>query len=247
MNIKNVLKMILVSLKGRHRNVINDKKELIDNTFRRCNPVPSSFADLGGIWNVDGGYTFYTLGKYKASHAILADTEITESVFQKSSLNNNLKLIQGNFGEPAVAERIGKVDAIFLFDVLLHQVKPDWNEILKMYAERTSYFVVYNPQWIGSGETVRLIDLGKDEYFRNVPHAKDAPLYRMFYEKMFEINPRHNRIWRDVHNVWQWGITDRDLTGEMENLGFKMKWFRNCGQFGHLPNFENHAFIFQRS
>lgn len=51
------------------RNINLDKKELTDYTFRRRNPPPHSFADLGGVWNVDGVYTFYTLSEYGANRA----------------------------------------------------------------------------------------------------------------------------------------------------------------------------------
>jgi len=224
-----------------------NKKELIDYTFGYCKPVPTSFADLGGIWNVDGAYTFYTLRKYGAKYAFLVDVYFTDASLKKSRFKSNLKLIQGNFTEESVAEQIGKVDAIFLFDVLLHQVKPDWNEILEKYSKRTNYFVVYNPQWTGSENTVRLLDLGQDEYFRNVPHTKEHPSYKVLFDKMNEkIHPQHQRIWRDFYQVWQWGITDRDLLSNMENLGYKIQWYKNCGRFESLPNFENHAFVFQK-
>ncbi len=49
--------------------------------------------------------------------------------------------------------------------------------------------------------TVRLLDLGYEEFFQNVPCAKDNPLYNEVFEKMYEIHPRHNRIWRDIHNI----------------------------------------------
>jgi len=229
------------------RNFNLDKKELIDYTFGCCKPAPTSFADLGGVWNIDGAYSFYTLRKYGAKYAFLVDTDFTDAALKKSRSESNLKLIQGNFGEESVAEQIGKVDAIFLFDVLLHQVKPDWNEILEKYSKRTNYFVVYNQQWTGSENTVRLLDLGQEEYFRNTPHAKEHPAYKGLFDKMNEIHPQHQRIWRDIHNVWQWGITDRDLLHNMENLGYKIQWYKNCGRFGSLPNFENHAFVFQKT
>lgn len=223
-----------------------NKKQLIDYVYSYCHPVPASFADLGGIWNVDGEYTFYTLRKYGAESAFIVDTDFTDAALKKSRSKDNLKLIQGNFGEESVAEQIGKVDAIFLFDVLLHQVKPDWNEILENYSKRTNYFLVLNQQWTGSENTVRLIDLGRDEYFRNVPHTEEHPTYKALFDKMNEEHPQHKRIWRDIHNVWQWGITDKDLFRNMENLGYKMQWYKNCGRFGSLPNFENHSFVFQK-
>jgi hypothetical protein len=223
-----------------------DKKDLIDYTYLRCRPVPASFADLGGIWNVDGAYTFYTLRSYGAKCAFLVDTNFTEASLKKGRSERSLRLIKGNFGEQSVAQQIGIVDAIFLFDVLLHQVRPDWNQILEQYSTCTKYFVVYNEQWIGSENTVRLLDFGPDEYFRNVPHAKEHPIYKDLFGKMYEIHPQYKRIWRDTPDVWQWGITDGDLLCTMEKLGYKMQYYKNCGRFGSLPNFENHAFVFQK-
>ena len=66
-------------------------------------------------------------------------------------------------------DQVGRVDAIFLFDVLLHQVAPDWDTILEMYAKNVRVFGIYNQQWTGADTTVRLLDLGEEEYFRNVP------------------------------------------------------------------------------
>jgi hypothetical protein len=244
---KRAVTKLRMYVQGHSMNFNLDKKQLIDYTFRHCNPVPASFADLGGIWNVDGAYTFYTLRKYGAKCAFLVDTNFTDSSIEKGRAESNLKLLPGNFGEESVADQIGMVDAIFLFDVLLHQVKPDWNEILENYSKRTNYFLVYNQQWIRSDKTVRLIDLGRDEYFKNVPIDKEHPTYKALFDKMYEIHPQHKRIWRDIHNVWQWGITDHDLLRTMWSLGFEMQYFKSCGRFGSLPNVENHAFLFQKT
>jgi hypothetical protein len=51
---------------------------------------------------------------------------------------------------------------------------------------------------------------------------------------------------RGVPNVWQWGITDRDLLEKVKSLGFSLQYYKNCGQFGGLENFENHAFMFRK-
>jgi glycosyltransferase involved in cell wall biosynthesis len=225
-----------------------DKKVLIDYVYTRCLPPPLSFADLGGIWNIDGAYTFYTLSEYGARNAFLVDFNFTEVSILKSQTESTLKLIRGNFGEEPVVQQIGNVDAVFLFDVLLHQVKPDWNEILKAYSEHTRYFVIHNQQWTGSEHTVRLLDMGREEYFKNVPHDKEHPTYTALFDKMNEeIQPGENRAWRDTPSVWQWGITDHDLIKTMDKLGYKMQYYKNCGRFGSLPNFENHAFVFQKT
>ncbi len=223
-----------------------NKKDVIDFVFRNVQHEPRSFADLGGVWGVHGAYTFYTLDNYEIESSFLVDTDFTEKVINQSRKHSNLILINSNFGNSTVLGQIGKVDAIFLFDVLLHQVKPDWDEILELFTPVTNCFVVFNPQFINAEQTVRLLDLGVDDYFKNVPFKRDNPLYKDLFEKMYDIHPQYNRIWRDIHNVWQWGITDRDLRGKMEELGFKLSYFMNCGRFGYLENFENHAFVFSK-
>jgi len=246
--IKKSLKQQIRSLKlGLPRNFNFDKKDLIDFTFQRITPKPQSFADLGGVWGIDAAYTFYTLDRYEITFAFLVDTDFTDAVIKKSRKYENLNLIGGNFGDTTILKQLDKVDVIFLFDVLLHQVKPDWDEILKMYSPVTNCYVVLNQQFIKSGKTVRLLDLGFDEYFENVPCDKEHPTYKALFEKMYDIHPEHKRIWRDIHNVWQWGITDEDLCRRMKDLGFTLQYYKNCGQFGHLKNFQNHAFVFQKS
>jgi hypothetical protein len=228
--------------------VVNpDKTELIDYVYRRCQPTPKSFADLGGIWGVDGAYTWYILRQYGADRGYLVDTNFTEGAKKTARTHRNVQLIEGNFGEKKVADQLGIADAVLLFDILLHQVKPDWNEVLELYSKGTEYFLIFNQQWTASEDTVRLLDLGRDEYFRNIPHGPDHPAYQALFEHMDEIHPQHKRVWRDIHNVWQWGISDHDLQQTLNRLGYKMQYYKNCGRVGSLPNFENHAFVFQKA
>ncbi len=227
-------------------NFNQDKKDLIDFAYERLAPRPMAFADLGGVWGVDGAYTRYTLQRYGATRAVLVDTNFTDKVIEVAPSFPSLTLVKGNFGDPVTAERVGHVDAIFLFDVLLHQVKPDWDQVLAMYAPRTRLFVIYNQQWVGGRRTVRLLDLPRDQYFANVPHDRTVPPYSFLFEKMYEMNTEHGRIWRDVHNIWQWGIVDHDLIDCLDHLGFTLQLYKNCGQWGELRNIQNHAFVFQK-
>lgn len=222
----------------------NDKLELIDFAFTEFNA--HSFADLGGVWGVNGGYTFYALDKYNPTNAVLVDTHPTDKVIERSKNFPHLRFIQGNFGSARVAEEVGQVDAIFLFDVLLHQVAPNWDEVLEIYAQKTKCMVIFNQQWIGGSSTVRLLDLGENEYFRNVPHSRYESAYSTLFQKLHEKHPDHDRAWKDVHHIWQWGITDLDLKNKLESLGFHMQHTKNCGQFRKLTNFENHAFVFTK-
>jgi hypothetical protein len=221
-----------------------DKLDLIDFAFTSQKAL--SFADLGGVWGVEGGYSFYALEKFNPAKAVLVDTHPTESMLIESQKYARLRFIEGNFGNELTALEVGQTDAIFLFDVLLHQVDLDWNEILEIYSRQTGCFAIFNQQWVGTGSTVRLLDLGEDEYFQNVPHAKDEEPYDSLFRKLDQKHPDHDRNWRDVHHIWQWGITDKDLQSKLESLGFQLQYYKNCGQFGHLKNFENHAFVFRK-
>jgi hypothetical protein len=220
------------------------KLRLIDVACRQMRM--RSFADLGAVWNVDGGYTFYAAGKHPIERAYLVDADMTQAVFEARERHPSVELIEANFGDPAVPRRIHDVDGVFLFDTLLHQVKPDWDAVLELYAQHTRLFLIFNPQYLASKTSVRLLDLGREEYFRNVPHPPEYDVYKMVFENPDAINPRHGRPNRDIPNIWQWGITGGDLMRKMESIGFQLEYFRNCGRFGNLRNFENHAFIFSR-
>ena len=133
---------------------------------------------------------------------------------------------------------------VLLFDVLLHQVSPDWNEVVAMYAPVTRCFLVFNQQFVAGERTVRLVDLGVDEYFRHVRFPRTSPGYRDLVERPLAIHPEHGRPYRDVHHLWQWGITDHDLISTFAAHRFRAVHRENCGRFGDFPSFENHAFIF---
>jgi hypothetical protein len=205
---------------------------------------PKTFADLGGVWRIDAGYTFEALKRPSTERGYLVDTDFTPPVLEKQRKDPRLHLVNKNFGDPSVAEAIGPVDVVFFFDTLLHQVKPNWNEILAMYAKIAKGFLIYNQQWVGGKQTIRLLDLGEERYLSEVP--SEAPTYRGLFQRLDEINPKHQRPWRDVHNIWQWGIVDSDLMRTMDDLGFKLELFRNCAQTQKLKNFEDHLFVYTR-
>ncbi|MBI9077609.1 MAG: hypothetical protein JEZ02_19555 [Desulfatibacillum sp.] len=223
-----------------------DKKEIIDFALGRLLPSPCSFADLGGIWDVDGAYTFHALENHDVSRACLVDTDFTDKALARAEKFSSLQTIKDNFGRPQTLKKIGQVDAVFLFDVLLHQVNPNWDEILEMYAQICSCFVIFNQQWTGGRNTVRLLDLGEEAYFANVPHNPEHPNYAGLFDRLDQIHPQHNRKIRDIHNIWQWGITDTDLIVKMKELGYALHYFKNCGHFKNLDNFQNHAFVFSK-
>lgn len=222
-----------------------DKKELIDFACQRLGM--RSFADLGAVWRVDGGYTFYAMEQHHVGNAVIVDTDVTPGLLQMQKKHPQLKIVQGNFGDSSIPSRIGAVDGVFMFDTLLHQVRPNWDDILRMYAGIARILLIFNQQFTNLRTTTRLLDLGRDEYFRNVPTGPDEEPYKTYFRDLDAIHPQHGRPYRDIHNIWQWGIIDSDLIACANDLGFKMQFYKNCGQFESLRNVENHAFVFSKS
>jgi hypothetical protein len=217
------------------------KKRAIDAGFERIGA--RSFADLGGVWAVEGGYTFYAADTHRVERAALVDAEPTPAVIERAGATPNVSLVRGNFGSEEVAAQVGEVDAVLMFDVLLHQVAPDWDDVLRIYAPRTRSFVIVDPQYVEAERTVRLLDLGADEYERITP---PQPAYDAVRDRLDEPAPYGSRPNRDVHNIWQWGIVEADLRALMDELGFALVFYENAGVWQGLPAFENHAFVFIR-
>jgi hypothetical protein len=158
-----------------------------------------------------------------------------------------LEHLRGNFGDREVAEALGQIDVAMFFDVLLHQVAPDWHEVLAIYAPHCRRFAIVQPQW-NDAQTVRLLDLGKDEYLASIPGGENAhgTIYDGLFDRLDQINEQRGRAWRDVHDIWQWGISDRDLIERMAALGFGLRMFENTGPWRGLARFHDAAFVFDR-
>jgi hypothetical protein len=201
-----------------------------------------SLADLGAIWAVDGGYSSYAHDRYGLEKIIIVDDDISSTVRKRYERSDSARLIEGNFGTEAVRDQVGKVDAVILFDVLLHQVSPDWNEILSMYAANTQTFILSGP-WHNGTSTIRLTDLTREKYMGMVP-ADDIRDYA--WDHLDEINPARGQVWRDVHDIWQWAITDGDLRSCLHGLGFSLKYFENLGAWRGLHSFGNYSYVFSR-
>jgi hypothetical protein len=224
----------------------NRKKfRILDTVFRDIAPSSKSFADLGGVWRVEAAYTIYALKTYSINRAFLVDTNISPLLEQRLQQFPHLQVLRGDFGNEDILESIGPVDVLILFDVLLHQVHPHWDEILQRCAQLARVIVVYNQQYVRGPETIRLTDLPLREYTAIVPRRRDR-LYDFIYEHASEIHPEYHKPWKDIHNVWQWGITDRGLRTLMSGLGYREEWYRNYGMFSDLRSFEDHAFVFVR-
>ncbi len=193
---------------------------------------------------MDAAYSIYGLAQPGIHHAYLVDYAFTPAVLQTAKRDRRLRLLHGNFGSPEVIREVPAVDVILLFDVLLHQVDPDWDGIIRAYAASTRSFAVVQPQWVGSAATVRLVDLGREKYLANVPRL---PEHELLFDRLEERHVIHNRPYIDVPDVWQWGITDDDLISAMGAAGFTTVHQENGGRWGELPAFEMHGFVFAKA
>jgi hypothetical protein len=220
-----------------------DKLGLIDRAFQIAQPAAISFADLGGVWKVNGAYTRYALRRASVRRGVLVDTDFPPRLHARLSSNSRLQLIDGDFSSPEITSEVGNVDIVFFFDVLLHQAKPSWDVVLTTYAKRTPCVVIYNQQYVLDTASVRLTALPLNEYLALAPREGED-LYRHVYAHGDEKHPKYGKPWRDIHNIFQWGITDRDLRATMTNAGFQEVFYRNYGRFSTLTAFENHGFVF---
>lgn len=181
----------------------NHKQKLIDLAYTNLPCHPKSFVDVGAVWGIDGAYTYYILETYGALSAYIVDQIITPEVIRQSRAFPQLTIHQGNIADDDFLKTIDQVDMVLLFDILLHQVNPNWWELLKMYASKCEHFLIFNPQYIKSDRTIRLLYLGVDQYFKTIPHNPDEPNYRELIEHPNQVHPILNRPWRDIHHIWQ--------------------------------------------
>jgi hypothetical protein len=222
------------------------KLRVIDYCFEQLGC--RSFADLGGVWAVDGGYSRYAADIHEAESGVIVDDDFTDEYLKQSRRLPKLTHVRRNFGDPALIEGLGDLDVAFFYDVLVHQVAPDWDELLELYAPHVRCFGIVQPQWNGD-ESVRLFDLGEEAYLAAIPSVDQGPgtVYDGLFDRLDEINERRGRPWRDVHDVWQWGITDAGLIDRMADLGFGLRYFENTGSWRGLEDFHEGAFIFDRA
>lgn len=225
--------------------VNRDKLQLIDYTFGEVFPDAKSFADLGGVWKVNAAYSVHTMKRRRVERGVLVDTNYPQGLKERLQRYPGLSVVEGDFSLAETARVVGKVDVVYFFDVLLHQANPDWDDVLKVYANLSPCFVIYNQQFVRGEEAVRLTDLPFEQCIELVSDLR-YDTYRYIYDHKTEMHPQYHKPWGDIHNVFQWGITDKVLRDTMSKLGYEEVLFKNYGRFLDLSAFEDHAFIFRR-
>jgi hypothetical protein len=233
-------------LRGYTIYVNSDKLRLIDHVYQSDFPGATSFVDLGGVWKVDGGYSLYTLHKYHLTNGTIVDTNYPDRLRDKLTRESRLRIIQGDFTNPDVIRAIGEVDVAYFFDVLLHQANPSWADVLSAYSSVARCIVIFNQQYVQGENSIRLTKLPLEQYLTMTPHYREE-VCRFVYDHANEIHPEFHKPWIDIHQIFQWAITDHDLVEVMSRLGYRQVHYRNCGRFSNLSAYENHAFVFLRS
>jgi hypothetical protein len=213
-----------------------------------------SLADLGAAWGVEGGYAFYAAERWDLGRVVIVDENLKRYpvIQERAAQTPAVELVEGNFGNDGVASLVKRVDAVLMFDVLLHQVSPsDWRQVLSLYAPRTELFAMVGPWWRDE-TTTRLPDLGRDRYLELVP---DLRIHAELFDRIEQINPERGLPWRDCQDVWQWGISDSDLRRTMSELGFRLAQFEDHGTWSYpdarglerrLGEFFNGLYLFVR-
>jgi len=215
------------------------KFALIDTAFERF--APRSLVDLGGVWAVEGAYTFHAVREQPLEAATLVD-ELVHPELERRAARLGVRTVRGNFGNRDVQAQVGPAELVLFYDILLHQVGPDWDELLAGWSKTARVVAVTCPVFRGE-RTLRLPDLPRDEYLDLVP---DQENHRLLHARLDEQHPERGRPWRDVHDVWQWAITDHDLRAAMGRLGFELAMFENRGPFAGLERFDDCNYLFAR-
>jgi hypothetical protein len=223
--------------------LIPAKAELISRALARYRDV-RSIIDAGACWGVNGGYTFHALQSGQIEQAFILDGVITPLTRTRAACHPGVELLEGKIGEPEFLARLPKCDAVIMFDVLLHQTKPDWRAFLAGYADKADHFIIWNQDWAGP-QTIRYVDFGVDWYVRNVlPDYREAVLE--WFDRHDEPGP-HGSLRRDDGTFWQWGITPADMIGTMNVLGFHLDYFECHGPYSlATPLIHVDAYLFSR-
>jgi hypothetical protein len=205
-----------------------------------------SIVDVGACWAVHGGYTLHALESGKIDRAVVLDGEITDLTRARAAGDPRIVLREGDIGDADFIAALPACDAAIMFDVLLHQVAPDWDEFLMRYSRKVNHFVIWNQDWIGSDSSVRFVERGLEWYLDNAGDT-DAARIRRWFARHDEIAERFGRPWRDVPDFWQWGIASAELIDTMRRAGFRLDYFNNCGAWSERhPNIQKNAYLFSR-
>jgi hypothetical protein len=223
------------------------KAQAIDYAVEQLGIESFASLEFDGIF---GEWAFYTIDKPTVQHGALVDARARRaradllSAIELAAERPGMRVLDRAFSDPRTVSEIGEVDAILLFDVLHHMVDPEWDQVLDLYAPVTASFVIANPQWERDETTVRLIDLGREQFLEAVP---PTDTHAELFDRLDDWHKGQQRLYRDATDVWQWGVTDADLKAKLGELGFSVKREWEVSRPPQAKGFVNKAFVFSRS
>ena len=206
-----------------------------------------SFADLGACWGVNGAYAFHAK-KLAATieRAFIVYGIITPLTRERSAEYPEITLIEGALGAQDVRDTVGETDCLIMYDVLLHQVEPDWDQFILDWLPHTRMVIVYNQNWTKGEDTIRFVDKGIEWYKENVPHKNEVSPEQWFSEHN-QYDPHQGKLKRDVHNFWQWGIVRKDIIELFWENWFTLRFVRTyASEWPPQPWIVNEGMIFVR-
>jgi hypothetical protein len=206
--------------------ILQHKAQLVRRAVERFKV--STIADLGGCWGVNGGYTFDALSHADIKRAVIVDGFITDITKKRAQNYQNINLIEGSLGSDVTHARVGNVDAVIMFDILLHQANPDWDKFLIKYCNSSNILIIYNQNWLMDKKTIRFLELGVDKYLELVPHS-NAENVKKWFQSHLEYNEEQDCLNKNIHNFWQYGITTPDMINLIYEQGFNIDYLENFG------------------
>lgn len=204
-----------------------------------------SIVDVGGCFGVHGGYAFHAL-ECGVERAMILDGSITELTQERAGKYPGVTLKTMDLGDRREIALLPHCDAAIIYDVLLHQVDPDWDEFLRLYAAKADTLIVYNQDYAGK-ETFRFVDKGLKWYLEQE--------FAKFYGKKSivdwfaahqERDPGSGKRKKDIHGFWQWGITYMDILRVAYEQGFQLEYFVNDGARFFGNGITCHGYIFRK-
>ena len=211
-----------------------------------------SFADLGACWGVNGAYGFHAAKVCgdALERAVIVDAFVTPLTIETADAHPKVEVVSALLGSRQALDAVGRVDALIMYDILLHQVRPDWDDFLLKWLPHAGVLILFNQNWLGSARTIRFVDRGLDWYSRNVHVWEDDVNNRAGLKAWFD---KHDRLdeWgrrlRDSHHYWQWGIRPLDLVRLLARGGFELIYMKRYPFGSGTPWIVNDAMVFQRA
>jgi len=220
------------------------KTDLLTKAFT-MHPEFSTFADLGACWGVHGGYAKFVAETFPIKRVSIVDQHVTPETVEWVKQSDRARTVSAMLGSEKALSEVGDVDAVAMFDILLHQVSPDWDQLISMWATKARCFILHNPMWTVGDTTLRFPDHGIEWFKANVIYT-DAKRLEDWFRHHNEFDKKQGKLQRDVHNFWQFGITQRDMLALFEKLGYRIEFLSFFKKRRTHPWIQNYGYIFHR-